>query len=141
MLVQAFVPEFPIQTFDKGILCRLAWLNETQFGARLLLPEKHPLTGEFCPVVANYLFRQSSRIFELIKKTRYLMARNRKRSVLAYHLSGIVVDDVEYSKSPTIRQLVTDKIHRPADIAAGGDQHWHSRPYQFLAFPGAQLKP
>ena len=53
MLVQALVPEAAVEAFDKGILFRLAWLDEGERGAMLISPLIHSLAAKLRPVAAH----------------------------------------------------------------------------------------
>ena len=53
MLVQATVPELAVETFHKGILCRLAWLNKVQLRTCLLAPEEHGLRRHLRAVITD----------------------------------------------------------------------------------------
>ena len=55
MLIQAFVPELAVQAFNKGVLCRLAWLDKSKRDAGFLAPEEHSFAGELSSIVANDL--------------------------------------------------------------------------------------
>ena len=55
--VQAVLPELAVETFHKGILGRLARLNEMQLYAELTRPEEYGLARQLRPVVADDGFR------------------------------------------------------------------------------------
>lgn len=47
MVVQAFIPKAPVETFDVGVLCRLPWLNQLQLHTIAVGPLVKRLAGEF----------------------------------------------------------------------------------------------
>ncbi len=49
--VENFVPVTAIESFDVGVLVRLAWLNEQQFDAVLRAPRPQQLRHELGPVL------------------------------------------------------------------------------------------
>jgi hypothetical protein len=51
MLVQAFVPQPPIERLDVRVLVRLARLDESQLDAIAMRPGEHCLAGELRAVV------------------------------------------------------------------------------------------
>ena len=51
MLVQAFLPEPPVEAFHLGIVGRRAWPAEVEFHAMLVCPPIHGLREEFIAVV------------------------------------------------------------------------------------------
>ena len=57
VFIQAGIPKFAVVTFDKGVLCRFAGLNEMKLHPALLGPEKHRLAGELRTVVGDDLRR------------------------------------------------------------------------------------
>jgi hypothetical protein len=51
ILIQAFIPELPVEALDESILDGLAWLDEAQLHASLVGPHVQGLAGEFRPVL------------------------------------------------------------------------------------------
>lgn len=60
VLVQALVPERPVETFDVGVLHRLAGLDEMQAHAALIGPGVQGLPGELRPIVHHDRLRRPS---------------------------------------------------------------------------------
>ena len=63
-----------------------------------------------------------------------------KTNQLTHKLSGEVIDNIQYPKTPAIAQLVCHKVHRPALIRGRWDFHGKTRALEFLALLGSHLK-
>jgi hypothetical protein len=59
LLVQAFIPEFAVETFNVGILLRLAWLDKAQLQLLPIGPLVQRLADKFRAIVYRYRFWQS----------------------------------------------------------------------------------
>lgn len=75
MVVQAFVPESPIERVDVGVLCGLARLNQLQFYTPLMGPLVHGLAGELRALVGTYRARQTAKATHLVQNPRDAASR------------------------------------------------------------------
>ena len=75
MLIQTLHMEAPTQAFHERALSRLAGLNERQFDATVLTPEKHRFTGEFRAVIADDRFWRATFFNELSQEANDLVPR------------------------------------------------------------------
>lgn len=138
MQVQAVVPELAVEALDKGVLSRLAGLDEVKPGFGAPGPEEHCLAREFRAVVADDRARQCP--VDPVQLTGHPMPGDRKVGDLEHAFSGEVVHDVQHPETPTVGELVGDKVHGPPLIGAFGQRHRNPRPVQLLSSLGANLK-
>lgn len=78
MLIQAAIPERPVEAFDECILGRFPGLNEMQLGSGSLTPEEHRLAGQLAAVIADYGVGERSMLADLVKKPGKPFARDRE---------------------------------------------------------------
>lgn len=102
MLVEAFVPEFPIETLHVGILDRLARFDEAEPDAGPLRPKEHGLTGQFRAVVHDDLFRQTAPVGQFVEEAGQAVAGDRGVDDLPRTFPGKIIDDIQHPEPPVI---------------------------------------
>lgn len=117
-LVQAFVPEPPVEAFRVRVLHRLARLDEVQRYAALVRPLiQHP-PSELGAIVADDALWQPSGECEMVQYPRDALARKRciNLGINLDHwaLASEVVDQSERSEHTTIGQRIAHEVHAPS---------------------------
>ena len=106
MLVQAFVPEAPVETLDVRVLDRLAWPDEVQLHAIPVCPFIEHLAFELRPVIHRNRQRKSPQIGQPVEYGRNATPGNRGVDLDRRALAAVVVHDRQAPKLPAITQAI-----------------------------------
>ena len=111
VLIQTAVPELAIEAFHKGILGRLAMLDELQPDLIVPAPEEYGLGGKFCAIVTSDASGPASLCYQLFQEPGDPVAADRQICQLANALPGEVIHHVQHPEPSASSQLVMDKVH------------------------------
>src|SRR5437868_12532996 len=99
--VQNFRAIRAVKSFDIGILCRLAGLDELQLDAVLLCPLSQRMTDEFGAVVGSQATWLAANLDQFIQGTDDARCRQAGIDVDAQRLPVVIVNDIESAKATT----------------------------------------
>ena len=111
MLVEAFVAELAIETFDVGILHGLAWPNERQGDSCLIGPGIQRPAGKLRLVVHGDGSRQATHFCQPFKHVGNPQSRQRRINLDGQAFASVVIDNIQAAEPATIGQTVGDKVH------------------------------
>src|SRR5512142_1273241 len=101
--VQTLISEAPIEAFDEAVLDRLTWPNKIQLHPMAIGPGIHDATGKFAAVVDGDRARGATLAHDRLQGLRDLLACERLIGQQAEAFTGVLVDDGQNPKPPTIR--------------------------------------
>ncbi len=127
VLVQAFIPELPVEAFDQCVLRRLAALDEVQRHLILIRPLIHDPAGELCPVIHLDRYRCSASFPQRLQYPHHTQAGQRRVRLDSQGLSRVAIHQVQRSESPPAGQFVMRVVHRPHFIGTRRKNQRHSR--------------
>jgi len=139
-LVQALVPEPPVEALGERILNRLAGLNELKRDAARVCPLIECLAGELGTIVTDERRREAARYGQLIKHAHHALARQREVDFDRRRLAREVIDARECAKLPPVAQCVRDEVHAPPLVRCAWRREWHARHRDALALPPADVE-
>ncbi len=108
--VQTVVAQFAVEGFHKGVLNRLARLDEPQPDAGALRPFEHGPTGAFGTVIQDNLLRQSKPQTKIIQETGDTLAGNGNVHDLTGTIPVVIIDDIQDPESAIIAELIGHEI-------------------------------
>ena len=106
VLVEALVPEAPVQALDEAVLLRLAGRDGVPLDATFLLPAQHRMRREFGSVVLDDGKRPAAQFDEAIEFADNPPPGERDVGNQRQALAGEVVHDHEHPEAPAVRQRV-----------------------------------
>lgn len=104
MLVQAFLPEPPVEAFHLGIVGRRAWPAEVEFHAMLVCPPVHRLRDEFAAIVHLDGLRRAALGNHCVKHSHNVFPLQALADFDGQAFSGVVVHHGQRAQAPTIKQ-------------------------------------
>ena len=113
-LVEQFVAQAAVETFDEGVLLRLARGDVMPLDAGLLRPAQDRHAGQLGAVVGDTGGRLATPGHDRVELTPDPQAGERGVGDQRQAFAGEVVDDGEDAKAPAVAQLVMQKVERPA---------------------------
>ena len=136
IFVQAVFSEFAVEALHKGVLGRLAGLDEVKLDLVSSSPEEHRLGSELRAIVKHQGLGQCSGTSELIQIPSQSFTPNGCVHDLANTFAGEVIDQVKDADPPPAGQLIGHEVSRPALIGLGGHWHGHTGTGELLAALG-----
>ena len=108
MLVQAFLPEPPVEAFHLGIVGRRAWPAEVEFHAVLVCPPVHGLRDELAAIVHLDSLRRAALGNHCVKYSHHIFPLQALADFDGQAFSGVVVHDRQRAHAPAIEQGIGD---------------------------------
>src|SRR6267143_3499451 len=127
VLVQAFVPELPVKTFDERVLHRFPRLDEVQRHAMRIRPLVHRLADELRPVVHLNRFRIAPLLRHFFQPPHHARSGQRTVHFDPRRFPREPVHQIQRAKWPPARQTVPGEVHRPELILPCGQHQRHPR--------------
>ncbi len=127
VLVQAFIPELPVEAFDECILCGLATLDEVQRYLVLIGPLIYDAAGELGSIVYLDRSRCSTSLPQRLQYPHHAQTRQRGVRFDPQCLSRVAVHQIQRSEFPPAGHLVMRVVHRPHFIRTRRNCQRHSR--------------
>src|SRR5690242_10813351 len=111
MVVEALIPESPIEAFDVCILRGLARLDECQLYTVSMSPCIECQTGEFRSMIDPDHPGQRAMLCNAIQYTYHALSRNRGIHLDDDDFPGTVIHHIETAKASAIGKAVMHEIH------------------------------
>lgn len=123
MLVQALVPQPPVEAFDKAVLHRLSRCDVVPLDVTILLPLQQRIGGEFGAVVADHQQGIATAFCDGIKLPGNTMTRDRVVDDGRQAFPAEVVNHAQDAEAASIDQSVGHEVEAPALIGILRDRH------------------
>src|SRR5918993_685887 len=125
--VEAFLAEAAVEALDRGVLHRLAGIDEEQLHAVLMGPAVEITTAEFGPVVHDQHVRVAAVAGDVLEQADHPVSRQREVDQDGRALARAVVLEVGGAEPAAVGQAVLGEVQGPAlvggDGAPGTRQH------------------
>jgi len=116
VLVQALVPEFPVEAFDVGVLDGLTRLDELQGHVMIGGSGVEVLRSEFAAVVERQPVGQAAGVPDVGEYVDHGRGGEAVRDPDRETFPRAGVDDGETPKAPAVRELIADEVDAPAGV-------------------------
>jgi hypothetical protein len=116
MFVEAFVPSFPVEALDVGVLDRLAGWDVMQAHTVLLGPAQHPAAGQVRSVIQHDDLGQAADRSQRVQHPPDTLTRKAKVGLGRQTLAGALVDHSQDPQAPPAASAVLDEVPRPAQV-------------------------
>jgi len=141
VLIETFIPEFAVERFHIGILCRLAGLDKPELHPGFLRPFKHRPGSQFRAVVMNQFVRLVMDHSQMMKISAEQFSGDREVDNLAGTAPCAIIDDIQDPEPTSVPHAIRNEVQRPALVGANGCRQGNAIPMrQPFAFATTHLK-
>src|SRR5581483_5252350 len=139
--IQAFVTQPPIEAFDESVLDRPTWADEAKLDSVSHGPDLQCTPCELPPVVQSDALRSCAAFLDGLRQSRsHMRAVHRAIRFQRHTVTIELIDHRQDAVGSSLRQLVADKIGRPALVRRRGNTLRNSLPAgDLLPFHAAHL--
>ena len=141
LFIEELVAQTPIETFDEGVLRRLAGSDVMPADAVLILPFEHRTAGELSPIVADDRCWLAVEADDRIELAGHALTGDRRIGDQAEGFAREVIDNREDAEPAPGPEHIGEKVEAPALRRTRGDRQRLSHSRRTLAAPPALHGP